>query len=310
MTSTRAPLVDWTPEQVEGFGTRVLHLPHRLHERDDLVGDAALAALLERLPDRARHVYTMGTDPVDRTPWRQGTAGGLSGAELLAAVATGRLWFNLLRVQDHDPAWAAALQELVAGLQRDVAGLQVVDATATLLVSSPGALVHYHADAQPNLLWHCRGRKRVFVWPALDERYVPSDQLALIFAGEEHEWLPYDASFDAAATVVDLEPGQVATWPQNSGHRVSNTDGLNVSLSVEFTTPGSLRRQHVWAADRYLSSRWRLPVRSTREDGPWAAGKVLAFRALRRVRPAPAAAHTATFVVDLDAPLCVRDLPA
>lgn len=307
---SRPHLVDWTPEEVAGFGQRVLRLPHRLHERDDLIGDEALVSLLDRLPDRARHIYTMGTDPLDRTLWRQGGAGDRSGVELLGALRSGRLWFNLLRVQDHDAGWATALDDLVAGVRHGVPGLELIDASATLLVSSRTAQVHYHADAQPNLLLHCRGRKRVFVWPALDPRFVAHQQLARIFSGEADEWLAFDGSFDQHATVVDLDPGQALTWPQNSGHRVANTDGLNVSLSVEFATSTSLRRQHVWAANRYLSERFHLPVRSTREAGVWAASKVFCYRSLRTVRATPTKEHLVTFVVDPEAPLGVGPAPA
>ncbi len=301
-------LFAWTAEQTAGFGDRVLTLPHRLHEREDLVGDDALVRLLDLLPDSARDVYTMGTDPADRRPWRQGSAGTLPGEQLLEAVRRGRLWFNLQRLQDHDPLWRGVLQDMVEGLRSNVRGLDVVHASATLLVSSSSAQVHYHADAQPNLLWHCRGRKRLLVWPALDPRFVRHEDLQQIFSGEAHEELPYSASDDEHATVVDLEPGQVATWPQNSGHRVQNVEGLNVSLSVEFSTPASLRRHWVWAGNRYLSSRLHLPVRSTREDGAWAASKALSYRALRRLSSLPTRDHTATFTVDPDAPLGLRDL--
>ena len=126
--------------------------------------------------------------------------------------------------------------------------------------------------------------------------------------GQAHEELPYDSSFDAHATVLEVAPGQVATWPQNSGHRVRNTEGLNVSLSVEFSTAASLRRHWVWLGNRYLSSRLHLPVRSQREDGPWAASKALSYRVLRRVSPLPSRDHAPRFVVDPDAPLGVRDL--
>lgn len=307
MTAVLSP---WTPADVAAFGDQVLVLPHRLHERDDLVGDAALVRLLELLPDSARDVYTMGTDPADRGPWRQGTAGTLSGAALLEAVRHGRLWFNLQRLQVHDAAWRAVLDDVVAGLRAQVPGLDVVQASATLLLSSPTAQVHYHADAQPNVLLHCRGRKRLLVWPALDPRFVAHEDLQRIFTGEAHEYLPYSVDDDAHATVVDLAPGMLASWPQNSGHRVANTEGLNVSLSVEYATPASLRRHRVWAANRYLSTRLGLPARSTREDGVWAAGKAASYRALRRVKDLPPRTHSATFTVDPGRPLGVRDLDA
>ena len=102
-------LFTWTPGDVAGFGDRPLVLPHRLHEREDLVGDDALVRLLDLLPDSARHVYTMGTDPADRSEWRQGSPGTHTGDDLLRTVQQGRLWFNLQRLQDHDALWRRTL---------------------------------------------------------------------------------------------------------------------------------------------------------------------------------------------------------
>lgn len=305
---TSRPLVPWGPEQAAGFGAGVHVAPHGLAERGDLLDDAALAGLLDRLPASATHIYTMGTDPADRTDWRQGDRGALSGTELLRAVQNGRLWLNLLRVQDHDPAWAETLDQLVAGLRGAVPHLDVVRASATVLVSSPTAFVHYHADPQPNLLWHCRGRKRVLVWPALDPRFVPYEDLQAIFTGEAHEQLPYTTGSDSYATVVDLEPGWVASWPQNAGHRVENVEGLNVSLSVEYATPATLRRERVWGANRLLSTRFHLPVASVRETGPLPAVKAASFRVLRTVWPPVPRDHSPTFLVDPDSPLGVGPL--
>lgn len=303
-----SPLLAWTSEQARGFGSAVHVGHHAVSAREDLVGDAALAGLLDRLPAEATHVYTMGTDPADRSEWRQGSTGDLTGAALLDAVRRGRIWLNLLRVQDHDPAWASALADVVQGLRTSVPGLQVVRSSVTVIVSSPTSLVHYHADAQPNLLLHCRGRKRVVVWPALDPRCVTQADLQKIFTGEATEQLPYPADGDRHATVVELEPGHVISWPQNAGHRVSNTDGLNVSMSVEYATPASLRRERVWGANRLLSRRLHLPSRGTREVGVVAAAKAASFRVLRRLSTPVGYGHQTSFLVDPSAPLCVRGL--
>ena len=71
----------------------------------------------------------------------------------------------------------------------------------TLLLSSPTALVYYHADGTASVLWHIRGRKRIWVYPALDERYMKRELLEDIFAGVRHEYLPYEPACDEAAQV-------------------------------------------------------------------------------------------------------------
>jgi hypothetical protein len=100
-----------------------------------------------------------------------------------------------------------------------------------------------------------------------------------IFAGVAQEYLPYHPSFDAYARTHVLKPGELACWPQNAPHRITNHDMLNVSLSTVHFTPESRRRARVYCANRFLRTRLRLPVRSTLETGMKAWGKIVVHRA-------------------------------
>jgi Cupin-like domain len=140
---------------------------------------------------------------------------------------------------------------------------------STLLVSSPQAIVYYHVDAGPNLLWHIRGRKRLWVYPANNRVFVPRELMEDISASVRTENLPYTPEFDQAALVYDLEPGQVVAWPQNSPHRIQNLDTVNVSLNTEFATKQTDRRVLVNIANRFFSRRCHLRAESTTETGAW-----------------------------------------
>ncbi len=273
--------IGMSAEQGAGFATKADKALHDL-VGDPLFEDQQLAALLDAVPRSNLQVFTMGTDPVRTDEWRRGTVGGLSGAELLAAARRGRLWFNVLRVHEVDARFGALLTELFADLQAKVPGLAVEQKRATLLISSPGAQVYYHADAQPNLLWHVRGTKRVWVYPALDERFMTEDALGRIFTGEADEQLAYDGAWDAQAQVIDLAAGEVAWWPQNSPHRVMNVDGFNVSLSTEFSTAASTRRVNVRAANHVLRHKLRVPRAGVAEEGLLASAKATGYRLARR----------------------------
>jgi hypothetical protein len=263
------------------FAAAVGKAPHDLADHP-LFSDEQLARLLDAIPRSNLQVFSMGTDAARTSEWRRGTPGDLAGAELLDAARRGRLWFNVLRVHEVDRPMAALLEELFADLQAAVPGLTVLEKRATLLISSPGAQVYYHADAQPNLLWHVRGAKRVWVYPALDERFAHRDALGRLFTGEADEQLPYEPAWDADAQVVELAAGEVAWWPQNAPHRVVNTAGLNVSLSTEFTTASTNRRVNVRAAEHVARSRLRLPARAGSVDSPLSSVKSLAYRAGRK----------------------------
>jgi hypothetical protein len=152
-----------------------------------------------------------------------------------------------------------------------------------VLISSPQALVYYHADGPASVLWHVRGHKRVWVYPALHPYYMQRDLLEDIFAGVRHEYLPYRRSYDAGAEIHDLAPGQWIAWPQNAPHRVTNLDGVNVSLSTEHFTAASRRRCQLYMANRFLRTRLGLTGLSAREDGALAVAKTVLQRAARRL---------------------------
>lgn len=277
---TATTLLPWTYRDIDAFGTAPHRAAHLLHEQP-MFTDDALADLLDRLPRTAVHPYTMGADPSATGEWQRGAPSDLPGKELLEVVGRGRLWLNLVGVNRYDDALARLVEEVYGEIGSLVPGFAPLEIKATLLISSPTAMVYYHADNQPNMLWHLRGRKRAYVYPR-SERFAAAPDLEKVVAGATTEGLPYDSSYDAHAQVLDLAPGQVAWWPQNSPHRVENVEGLNVSLSTEHWTPASVRRERVWTANHFLRDTLRRDPRSTREDGALAAGKVAAMRLGRR----------------------------
>ncbi len=238
--------------------------------KTDLFSDESLTQLLDHYPRNLLQAFTMGTDATKRADWAPVEIGALSGAELLAAVKRGRLWLNILRVQDADMRLKDVLDRVYAQLANDCPHFKPFRYSGTLLISSPSAQVYYHVDGPPNLLWHIRGSKRIYIYPAEDRRLVPLTVMEDIFASVADEEMPFDPSFDDLAVVYDLKPGDVASWPHNSPHRVVNTGALNVSLSTNHWTEESEHRKLVYVANRFFRRRVGFPVTSTREDGMWA----------------------------------------
>ncbi len=284
------------------FGRRPLAATHNLHELD-LFTDAALIGLLDHFPRKNLHALTMGSDPA-RIENRLALHDGVSGAELLQAVKNGRLWLNVTRVDRADRRYRTLIDQLYMQLAQQVSGFMPDFSQGTLLISSPHALVYYHADGPASVLWHIRGRKRVWVYPALDERYVKREHLEDIFAGVRHEYLPYEHVFDRGAVVYDLEPGQWLAWPQNAPHRVTNLDSVNVSLSTEHFTRQSRQRARVYVANRFFRTRLGLRGLSAREEGPVAMMKTVVQRLARNagLDRLQAKQHTASMRVDADGP--------
>ena len=304
-------LENWTPEQAARMERAIFVAQHRLHTLD-LFDDEHIIELLERHPRRDLGINTMGDDPTRRQDWHEGSAGGLSAAELLEAARIGRIWLNVRRVMNHHAEYAEVVRAVYADLEGTCPGLTTFNHSANLLISSPGAQVYYHLDCPANILWHLRGKKRVWAYP-LEAGLVSDETIEGVLCGEKSEELDFKREWDELAISQEIEPGELITWPQHTPHRVVNTEGLNVSLSTEHMTPAAVRRNNVYMANRHfrqlLGGEWR----RTETSGWRPAAKELALRVARRIpmiAPAPPTGYKypVTFEVDLGAPNCVRAL--
>jgi hypothetical protein len=173
-------------------------------------------------------------------------------------------------------------------------------------------MVYYHVDAEPNLLWHIRGSKRVWVYPPCDSELVSQELMEDILAHVVDEEAPYMAAFDKKAVVFDLSPGEVISWPLNAPHRVTNIDGVNISLSTLHVTSDSDRRKLVYCANRLLRRNYHIPARGLDETGVASLAKQSLFRVLRRagvVEPSRRRVYMTNLRIDANAPTGFRVLP-
>ena len=282
MTGEDGKLTLWSKADAAAYGLRPLVAKHRLHEHD-LFSEDALIDLIDGYPRNLLQAFTMGSDPLKWNEWRPVDTGGAPAEEILNAVRRGRLWFKLLQLHHVNQKYRAVIEQLYAELAAQCPKFRPLGQAGTLLVSSPSAMVYYHADAEPNLLWHIRGSKRVWVYPACDDSLIPQELMEDIFAHVVDEEAPYQTEFDRKAVNFDLKPGEVISWPLNAPHRVTNLEGINISLSTLHTTEESDRRKLIYCANRLLRRGYHIPVRKVQETGILSFAKQLAYRALRRV---------------------------
>ena len=244
--------------------------------------------------------------------WRHGAVGKLAGNDILTAVRRGHLWLNIKNLDINEPLFATLLLGIYQQLA-DITHEPVPDwLGATLLVSSPNAFVHYHADSIPNILWHVRGRKNIFLYPSNDSRYASAEDLEKICTGEIDEGLAYAATFESAAHCIELVPGMAAMWPQHMPHRVVNVDGLNVSLSTEHITRDIRARVNVFRGNRLLRKIGIVPQEQC-IDGVFALAKramALGQRGFRKLQKKPPISYdlTPTFHVDPQSPTGYVDI--
>jgi hypothetical protein len=255
--------------------------PHRLVDQG-FASDETLAAVLDRYPAELFDINLYDYDDAGQVSLRTGARGRLNGEELLAAIQQGRLWVNLREVERGWPElWSAAMTEFRA-VQATYPGLRAVRNAGQLILSSPKARVPYHFDAAGVVLFHLRGRKRIFVYPG-DEAHLAEADMEQVVARQTTEELPYSLAFEADARVIDLEPGQALTWPIYAPHRVENLDRFCVSLSMDFQTWSSRFRNGALYTNAVLRSRGGRPRFTDRMTRPELAARWAASLALKRV---------------------------
>lgn len=199
-----------------------------------LATDEALIALLDRYPEELFDINAYSYDEEGQVSLKTGSRGEADGATILSEIKAGRLWVNLRDVQDTEPTiWNPVYEAFLKNVGE--LGVKPIKTTGQLILSSPGTKVPYHFDAAGVMLFHLRGRKRLFVYPP-DEAHLPQAEMEQVIMRMTTEELTYRRAYDADAQVFDMEAGQALTWPLYAPHRVENLEVFNVSLSLDFQT--------------------------------------------------------------------------
>ncbi|HCS51599.1 cupin-like domain-containing protein [Rubinisphaera sp.] len=250
MISIPSYLENWTPEQYQMLEKSVLVAQHRIHETG-LFSDEALCELIDRHPDNYLTIAGMGND-ASKFEWMTGERGDCSAQDLLRAVKEGQLWLNLVCLGRFHSEYNRLVNSVYDELEAKSRGFQARHRSSNLLISSPNAMVYFHIDLPVNMLWHLRGEKQVWVYPSFDSRFVSARNIERLINGEMAEDMPYQTWFEDYAISFRVKPGDMITWPQNTPHRVTNCDGLNVSLSTEHRNVIAKRRINVHLANSFL----------------------------------------------------------
>ena len=133
------------------WGQETLRFRHRLHETD-LFTDDSLADLIERLPQMESPVVLMPPKQSRDERWSYCDRSGLSGHEVLEAIRHGRLWINMLALQDVDPRFKQLLEAIFDEIGSAVPNFAPFRKSIGLLISSPNNAVSYHADLPLSLI--------------------------------------------------------------------------------------------------------------------------------------------------------------
>ncbi len=290
---------DWSQQDYQNFGQKNQLLSHQYHH-SELFSDAALETLLDHYPRQWLQCYTMGTDPKNHRDWTPVHIADRSGKEILYALQKGRFWVNLINIDQYNEDYAALIENMYQKIGANCPQITNIRSSFNaLLISSPGIQVYYHLDADANMLWHLKGTKKAWVYPAKDPRFAPQTYIEEIVAQERHENLPYEEWFDEHAFYIELQPGDVVSWPQHSPHRIENV-GLNVSMTTSYGSKESRRLIGVHGANHHFLKKWNIEARSTNTEGIIPAFKAFCYFAFNKLGLLKKGERTSTYVSDIE----------
>jgi len=288
---------DWTDEQTENFRKDIITVRHNLADTG-LFTDEALAELLDKHPSQKLDVCTMGNHDL-RFPnkFMTGDFRDCDGKTLVDAAKAGAIWINVRQAMNVHPEYKAVLDKMYGAIS-EITGEPTFNARGGILISSPVAKVPYHCDQTETILWHIRGKKRIYIYPTTEE-FMSDDDYQNIITQDREDDIPYDASMDASARAFDLAEGEMISWSLNAPHRVDN-GSFCVSVTTEYSTRESAFKNSVMFTNAVLKQRFGVKSRWASASMPEKYAKSVAGRVLRKVGAykVPDGEDMVTFKVD------------
>jgi len=288
---------DWTDEQTEKFRKDIITVRHNLADTG-LFTDEALAELLDKHPSQKLDVCTMGNhDPRFPNKFMTGDFRDCDGKTLVDAAKAGAVWINVRQAMNVHPEYKAVLDKMYGAIS-EITGEPTFNARGGILISSPVAKVPYHCDQTETILWHIRGKKRIYIYPTTEE-FMSDDDYQNIITQDREDDIPYDVSMDASARAFDLAEGEMISWRLNAPHRVDN-GSFCVSVTTEYSTRESAFKNSVMFTNAVLKQRFGVKSRWASASMPEKYAKSVAGRVLRKVGAykVPDGEDMVTFKVD------------
>jgi len=298
VSSNASMLSDWTEANTQGFQKEIMTFGHKLADTG-LFTDEALIDLLERHPTDKLDVCTMGAadHPVYPNRFRTGDCRGVPGKVLLEAAKAGRVWINVREAMNVHADYKEVLDAMYGELSMKT-GNKAFNPRGGILISSPVAKVPYHFDKTETILWHVRGRKRMYIYP-LTQKFIPDAAHESSLTNHMEDDLPYDKSFDDAATVIDIPEGRALMWELNAPHRVDNQT-FCVSVTTEYSTRESVMKNAAMLTNATLRHRFGMNTSYERDSAITRQVKSILGRVIRKASLAPntTASDMVTFRID------------
>lgn len=176
----------------------------------------------------------------------------LSTSELIEAIETQNIVIVLRNVES-DPVYGSFVNDCLDSLAEFVEPVsgKMSGRESFIFVSPPYAYTPYHWDPEQNFFMQIRGKKQMAIYDVNDRNILPESALEkyynegqLITNCSEELFENYE--------LFDMQPGDGVYVPVTAPHWVKTLDEISVSVSINFRTPSSIRRDRVYRFNRML----------------------------------------------------------
>ncbi|WP_017932497.1 hypothetical protein [Robiginitomaculum antarcticum] len=288
---------NWGEDQSSKFRKDIITVRHKIAQTG-LFTDDALAELLDKHPNHKIDVCTMSDhDPQFPNKFLTGDFRDCDGKTLIKAAKAGAVWINVREAMNIHREYKAVLDKMYGAIAQ-IIGEPMFNARGGILISSPVAKVPYHCDQTETILWHIRGKKRIYIYPTSEE-FMSDEAYQNIITQDREDDIPYAADMDDAARAFDLGEGEMISWRLNAPHRVDN-QSFCVSITTEYSTRESAFKNSVMFTNAVLRQKFGVKSRWISASGPEKYVKSIAGRILRKVGAyeVPDGEDVVTFKVD------------
>lgn len=274
------PWIDFDPTVMKSsYNRRSFLVSHRLPEHP-LFTLETLFSLCRRLGEVQAKVR-FGEVPVDVD--FDASLGrykrGLTLEDAIASLEEKKAYIAIYN-PERDPEYRVAIEGFLGEIAAQLGDLdpEINWYSTYIFISAQGSVTPYHMDREMNFLLQVKGRKTARLWDPFDEEIMTEAQkdALLAYSGSRPEYHP---SFEAKATIYDLEPGIGVHHPFIAPHLVTTGPEVSVSLAITFRT----RKSDTWAAAHRVNHYLR---RVGLQPTPVARNPVLDVAKAAIVRPA------------------------
>lgn len=175
-----------------------------------------------------------------------------STAELIDAIEQQNIVIVLRNVES-DPLYGRFVNDCLDHLSEQVEPVtgKISGRESFLFVSPPDAYTPYHWDPEQNFFMQVRGRKQMAIYDVNDREILPDSALEK-FYNEGQLITNCRADLFENYTLFDMSPGDGVYVPVTAPHWVKTLDEISVSISINFRTPSSIRRDRVYRFNRKM----------------------------------------------------------